>query len=117
MNRSIKSALLSAFIFPGAGHIFLKKYFIGAILTGAACGALYVIVSKSLERAMLIVDKIENGEVQLDIATIAELVSKQPIGDDAQLLNISAAALVICWVVGVVDTYRVGRLQDRKSLK
>ena len=114
MRRSVKSSLLSALVFPGAGHVFLKKYLIGTGLAAAAFFALYVVVSKALERVMLIVAKIESGEVQLDVVAIAELVSKQSIGTETQF-NIPATVFLVCWIIGVVDSYRVGRSQDRMS--
>jgi hypothetical protein len=32
MNKSTKAALLSTFVFPGAGHLYLKKYIPAAVL-------------------------------------------------------------------------------------
>ena len=112
MKKPAKAALLSAFVFPGAGHFFLKRHIAGAILAGAAFAALYVLVSNAVDRALEIVDKIQRGEVQPDIAVITELVSKQPTGTEAQLINIATAILIIAWLIGVVDSYRVGRLQE-----
>ena len=112
MNRSMKSVLLSAFIFPGIGHIYLKRYISGALLAGTAFIALYFVISTAVERALQIVDKIQSGEIQPDVAVIAELIAKQPIGTEAQLTNIAMAALIIAWLIGIVDSYRVGRLQD-----
>jgi hypothetical protein len=110
MNNSMKAALLSAFIFPGAGHFFLKKHVSGAALVATAFAALYLIISNAVERALQIAEKIQSGEVQLDVAAIAELVSKQPTGTGTQVLNIATAVLFISWLIGIVDSYRVGRV-------
>ena len=111
MNKPAKAALLSALVFPGAGHFFLKKYILGGILAGTAGVALYILVSKAVERAVQITDKIQRGEVELDVAAITELVSSHPVGTEGQLLDIATAALLISWVVGIIDSYRVGRIQ------
>ena len=108
----MKSALLSAFVFPGVGHVYLKRYVSGALLAGTAFMALYFVISTAVERALQIVDKIQRGEIQPDVAVITELVAKQPIGAEAQLTNIAMAVLIIAWLIGIVDSYRVGRLQD-----
>ncbi len=71
------------------------------------------LIAKTLETALQITEKIQSGEVQLDATTITELVSKQAMGTEAQLLNISAAVLFISWLIGIVDSYRVGRAQDK----
>ena len=55
MKKSMKAALLSAFVFPGAGHFFLKKHITGTVL----------------------------------------------------------AVFIISLFVGIIDSYRVGRIQDK----
>ena len=113
VNKPAKAALLSAFVFPGIGHFLLKKYIPGAVLAGTAFAGLYFLVAKTVERALKITEKIQSGEVQLDVTTITELVSAQATGNEAQLLNIAAAAFIISWLIGIVDSYRVGRTQDK----
>jgi len=112
MNRSMKAALLSAFVFPGVGHVYLKRYISGTLLAGTALIALYFAITAAVERALQIVDKIQSGEIQPDVAVITELVTKQATGADAKLINIATAVLIITWLIGIVDSYRVGRLQD-----
>ncbi len=109
----MKAALLSAFVFPGVGHFFLKKYISGAVLAGTAFAGLYFLIAKTVEKALQIAEKIQSGEAQLDAATIIDLVSKQATGTEAQLLNIAAAVLFVSWLIGIVDSYRVGRAQDK----
>ncbi len=113
MNRPMKAALLSAFVFPGVGHFLLKKYIRGAVLAGTAFAGRYFLIAKTVETALQITEKIQSGEVQLDATIITELVSKQAMGTEAQLLNIAAAVLFISWLIGIVDSYRVGRAQDK----
>ena len=116
MNKPTKAALLSAFVFPGAGHFLLKKYIPGAVLAGTALIALYFLIARTVEIALQVAARIQSGEIQLDAATITELVSEQARGSETQLLDIAAAVLVISWLVGIVDSYRVGRAQDTKTL-
>ena len=116
MKQSMKAALLSAFVFPGAGHFFLKKHITGTVLAGSALIALYLVVSKTVERALQIFEKIQRGEVQPDIAAITELVTRQSTGTDAKLLNIASAVLIISLLVGIIDSYRVGCIQDKSDI-
>lgn len=104
--------MLLALVFPGVGHFYLKKYVPGFVLAGTAFTALYYLTAKAVARAMQIVDKILSGEIPPDIAVIRELVSKQPTGTEAHLINIATAIFVISWIVGMVDGYRIGRLHD-----
>ena len=114
MTKPIKAVMLSALVFPGAGHLFLKKYVSGIVFAGITVVSLYFIISRTVERALEIVDKIQRGEVQLDIAAITELVSKQPA--DANLLNLTWTVLIIAWVIGIGDSYRVGRGQAKNGV-
>jgi hypothetical protein len=115
MKKSTKAALLSACIFPGVGHIFLKKHIPGVALISASFVAIYYLVSKTLEKALQIAENIQSGDVQLDIAAIAELVSQQPTGTDAQLINIATNTFIICWLIGILDSYRLGRGREKKD--
>ena len=115
MKKSTKAALLSALVFPGIGHFHLKKYIPGVVLAGSACAGLYFLITKTLERTLQIVDKIQSGEVQADIAVISELILEQPTGSEARLLNAATAVLIISWLVSIVDSYRIGRVQDKDA--
>lgn len=115
VKMSTKAVLLSALVFPGAGHVYLKKYMHGVILAGASFAAIYYLISNIVEKAFQIAEEIQSGDVQLDIEIITELVSKQTTSAEAQLLNIATATLVICWVVGIIDAYRAGCSRDKND--
>lgn len=115
MKLPVKAALLSAFVFPGVGHFLLKKYVVGALLSGTALVALYVVVSYALERALTIVEKLQSGEAPLDIAAMTELVSRQEAAVGTQSTTIATIVLTIVWLAGIVDAYRLGSAQDHGS--
>jgi hypothetical protein len=115
LKKSTKAALLSAFVFPGVGHVYLKKYTAGVSLAGVSFAAIYYLVAQSVETALEITGKIQSGDVPLDIGAITELVSQQSSGADAQMLNIATTALVICWLIGIVDSYRAGRVREKSD--
>lgn len=112
MKRSTKAALLSGLVFPGIGHLYLKRYVHGVILSGGAASALYYIVSGVVSTALEVAEKIQGGGVPLDIGAITELVSQQSSGAE-QPTNVAMIALVVCWVVGVADSYRQGRAYEK----
>ncbi len=114
MKKAIKAALLSAFVFPGLGHLLLKRYISAAILATTAFTASYLLISKILEDAMQIVDKIQHGDLPADVITITELVSQQTDGNDLLSSNIMTSVLLITWLVAIIDCYRIGRSQENK---
>lgn len=115
LKKSTKAALLSALVFPGVGHVYLKKYTAGVSLAGVSFAAIYYLVAKAVETAFEITGKIQSGDVPLDIGAITELVSQQSSGADAQMQNLATTALVICWLIGIVDSYRAGRVREKSD--
>lgn len=113
MKKSMKAALLSALVFPGVGHFFLKRPVGGLILTGGTCAAFYILMSRLVERALAVTEKIQNGEVvQLDFASLLQLMVSQAPGTEAQVLNLASVVAVLLWLVAIVDAYLIGREQD-----
>ena len=117
MSKSIKAALLSALVFPGVGHFFLKQRVSGTVLAAAALVSLWVVITKAMERALQITEEIQRGDVPLDVDAITELVSRQPAGVEGHLLDIAWAVLIVVWLIGIVDSYRVGRIQGKADLE
>jgi hypothetical protein len=74
--------------------------------------AMYFVVSTAVHTALDVVEKIEGGGVSLDVKAINDLVSQQSRGTE-QLTNIATIALLAFWVIGIADSYRVGRAQER----
>ena len=112
MKKSTKALLLSALVFPGAGHLYLKKYLSASLLIGTVLIAFYFLITRAVEKAQHIVELIQTGEVQPDIASVTELITQSPTDSEGQLLNMATAALVIAWLVGIFDSYRVSRALD-----
>jgi hypothetical protein len=108
----MKAALLSGLVFPGIGHMYLKRYAHGIILSVGAASALYFIVSVAVSTALEVAEKIQSGDVALDMGTITDLLS-QPSNGSAQSTNIAMIALLACWVIGIADSYRQGRVQEK----
>lgn len=115
MKKSVKAALISTFIFPGVGHLYLKQYLTGTILAGISLAAIAYLLDKTLERAAQISAAIQSGAVRPDIQTITALASEQPGGADAQLLNVATIALLVCWLIGIIDAYRAGAAHDKRG--
>jgi len=110
-SKALRAALLSALVFPGCGHFLLKSYLIGALLAGTAIACLYFLFSNILEIAEGISAKIQTGEIALDVAQITQAITRQLAGSSTEQINASTYILLACWLVSIVDSYRVGRSQ------
>jgi hypothetical protein len=115
MNKSTKAFLLSALLFPGCGHFYLKKPVFGALLTGISAVCLYFFTVSVISMAKQISDKILSGEVSADIVEISEAITKGLAETGIHQLNYLTILLFSCWIIGMVDSYRVGRKEDLKE--
>lgn len=113
MKKSLKAGLFSAFVFPGAGHLYLKKYIQAALLILVSVACVGVLLSVAMEKAQQISDKILAGEIPLDLARITAEISSQVGAGGTQNADIATYVLLICWLVGIIDSYRLGRIQDK----
>ena len=112
MRKSTTAVMLSGFVFPGAGHFYLKQWGPGIVLMAVAASATYFIVSVSLTIALELSAKIQSGIIPADIGAIANLVSQQ-LSASAQTTNAATTVLLVCWVIGVVSAYRQGRALEQ----
>ena len=107
MKIEYKAALLSALVFPGVGHVYLKKY---PIALGFICASAYLVLtlinllSNIIESMTL---KINSGEIALNIDAITHAVSKHVAELPAEYSSISYALLFI-WCFAIADSYRLG---------
>ncbi len=75
--------------------------------------ALSVIVTRIYQRALTIVDRIISGDIPVDTGAIAEMVSNSTSGADSFIENIAVIVLGTCWLIGVIDSYRLGVAQEK----
>ncbi len=91
----------------------LKQYLRGSILMLFALIALSVIVTKAIKQALTIIDRINSGEIPVETGTITELVFNSTGGADSSILNIAALVVGACWLIGIIDSYRLGLIQEK----
>lgn len=113
MKSSTKAVLLSLFLFPGSGHVYLKKYAVGGVLITASLAAIYYLLLAIVDKATRVSEMILSGEVRLDVISITQALSKQTTAADSQSLKVATAVLVVCFLVGILDAYRLGRASDK----
>ena len=68
-------------------------------------------MATTMEVAQEISTKIQTGEIPLEVSKIAEALSKQT--GSADMANVATYLFVICWIIGIINSFRIGRLQDK----
>jgi hypothetical protein len=112
MNNSLKGALLSGLIFPGLGQVRLKHYKRGIVLMFTVFASVIVIAIKAVQHAFTILEKIELEGGVIDIKTITDAASQAASSSDNLIYNLGLLLIVICWIFGIVDAYRIGKKKD-----
>ena len=109
MQKSFKAALLSALIYPGAGHFALKKHLIGAIFAGVFSVLLLLTLQEVYAMAQCIANDIVNTRGGASFDDILAAV-KHPSAHCAALGQYQYIYLMsVIWFLSIVDAYRLGR--------
>lgn len=117
MKKSVKAALFSGLLFPGAGHFLLRRYLRGMIFFVPALTSLLFIIDNSMRKALAIVGQIERGEVPLDPQAISSLISASASGPELAILNTAQWIFISCWAISVIDSYHLGKIADQSNKK
>ncbi len=112
MNNSLKGALLSGVVFPGLGQIILKHYKRGIALMLTVLASLLVIVVKAVQQALTILGKINSEGGAIDMSTISNIATQASTTFDSLIFNFVLLLMIFCWVIGIVDAYRIGKKKD-----
>jgi len=105
-----KAALLSAFLFPGSGHWFLKLYVRAGIFIGLSVLALSLFLGQIFELSQMLADRILQGEITFDISLIFQEV-RQSVTTIYMSNNMRIARYLLLgvWAISTLDAYREGR--------
>jgi hypothetical protein len=112
MNNSLKGAFLSGVVFPGLGQIILKHYKRGIALMLTVLASLLVIVVKGVQQALTILEKINSEGGTINMSTISNIATQASTTFDSLIFNFVLLLMIFCWVIGVVDAYRIGKKKD-----
>ena len=112
MRHTIKAVLLSALVFPGTGHFSLKKPVQGTILVLITLVCLYFLFSTAVDLSNDFGSKIQTGQMDYDPEKLKELVTDKLTNGDYQYLRIAGLVFMACWIFGVFDSLRIGRIKD-----
>lgn len=105
MNKSVKAALLSGLVFPGVGQLSIGYKKRGWLIIFVF---LYLIMTKIMQQAASIVEKMQTSGVALDIESISNKTSELVGFSDNSYLNTLLVLFVLGWLISVIDAYFPG---------
>ena len=78
-------------------------------MTGITIAGLLLLVSTMVNTALNISAKIQTGEIPLEATVITEAILEQLTSSTTQQMNIASWLILVCWLFGIVDSYRIGQ--------
>lgn len=109
MNLSTRAALLNGLLFPGWGHIYLRKYWRGFfIIIGILTGLLSIVWSMS-QATMDILKRTPVPKGTVNLSTIMELTIKTLQSANLSIISPVAFLIIILWILSIIDAYVLGK--------
>ncbi len=108
MDRSVKAALLSALVFPGAGQLYLQRRARALLFMLPAAGAAGYFLSCVWDLVNLISAEIAAGTTGLDPSAIARRVEAQA-GSSGAYMEAAVIVMIVCWGASTADAWWQGR--------
>lgn len=101
-SKRTPAILLSALVFPGAGHLLLGRKRRAALFFVPALVALLLVVRNIIERTDAVMAQINSGALPLDVQLITEKVAAMS-ANDGPGMTIAVGVLVACWIGALLD--------------
>lgn len=73
---------------------------------------LTVLVAIALQQAFAILKQIESAGGVIDIDTILNAAAQSSTASDSLVVNYVSLLIIVCWIFGMVDAYRIGKKKD-----
>jgi hypothetical protein len=112
MKNSIKGVLLSGLVFPGLGQVILRHYKRGAVIMFTVLVNLSVVIVIAVQNALAILEKIGSEGGVIDMSTISNAATQASTPSESLIFKLLLLLIIFCWIIGVVDAYRIGKKKD-----
>ena len=99
-------------VYPGLGQVVLKHYKRGMMLMITVSISIMIITITAVQQALIILEKLESESGMIDMDTISNAVTQATNSYDSLIYNSMLMLLLLCWIIGIVDAYRIGKEKD-----
>jgi len=113
MKDSIKTALISAFLYPGLGHIYLKNYVLGSLIALSFSVPVYIVVDDKLTKVTEIIKPVIAAKIPIDLVELTGSLNQVIYSLDSTELKKSLIAIMIIWLIAIIDSYRLALTQSK----
>jgi len=114
MKQSTKVTLLSLLVFPGVGHLVLKKYAIAIGFIASFAYLLLGLVKDIHDNTQQIIESIVRGELPIEVSAIRQALIEQGALENPNLTNIGYVLLII-WAIAAFDAFRIANKESNDA--
>jgi len=107
MQQAIKSALLSALIFPGLGQLSAGYKKRGWLIILINCVLLYLMMSEIVQQAYNVINTMQKRGIALDVEKVSNITSSLIDFSSNSYLNSLLIIIIISWGYAIFDAYRI----------
>ena len=107
MTPFLKAALLNGLLFPGLGHLLLRRAGRGCLFLLPTLLAAGYLLRQLTQLIMPLAEQVASGALPLDPELIAQRVEAAGVAGPAG--NLAALVLLVCWLGSVLDALWLGR--------
>lgn len=115
MSSSLRAALLSGLVFPGIGQIALKHYRRGVALMLTVFACLSVVIVQAVQQTLATLNQFQSKGGELNMNTISSAAQQASTTSDGLISNLAMLFIGLCWIIGIVDAYRIGKKVDAEA--
>jgi hypothetical protein len=107
MKPSTKAALISGLVFPGLGHLVLRRGLRGCLFLVPAALATFYLLARIGELMDQLLAELNAGTLALDPVQLLERIHASGIDNPAS--NAAALVCMLCWAGAIADALWLGR--------
>lgn len=113
MKKTTKVTILSLLVFPGIGHLVLKKYVIALGFMASFIYLLLGFIKEIQDKTQQVLDSIIRGDIPIEAAAIRQALIDQGVLANTHLSTMGYLLLAI-WIIAAFDAYRIAKNNAEK---
>jgi len=95
-------------IFPGVGHLLLKRYVIALAFITSFSYLLLSFINEVVNKSQLVIDSLIRGEIPLEVSAITQALEEHGVLGSQQQTMVGYFLLLI-WSLAAFDAYRIAK--------
>ena len=115
MKERTKAVVISALVFPGAGHLVLGAFKRGTLFILLTLVCVILLMRVIIPVAIGIVADVANPGATPDVFTVNTLLRERLQDEGGRQFTAPLIALIVVWLVAALDVMQLGRQQERSE--